>query len=100
MLTLAAMADYITKKTGKLDAVSIAACKTYLDTRYREVYDRFYWQDSQMTASASITAAGNTFAYPANMERVVTIRAGGDHFIDPINPTFLVESDPTIFERQ
>src|SRR5947207_3121219 len=99
MLTLAAMADYVTKKVGKLDTVSIAACKTYLDTRYREIYDRYYWADAQMSATASLTGGTNTFAYPANMERVVTIRCAGDHFLDPIDPTFLVESDPTMFER-
>src|SRR6266705_2684005 len=99
MLTLAQMATFITNKVGQFDATSVALCKTFLNNRYQTVWDTFFWQDSQMNATASLTAGNATFTYPAFMERIVSIRAGGDHFLDPVGADFLIQADPTIFER-
>src|SRR5436190_10342563 len=98
-LTLAQMATFITNKVGQFDSTSIALCKTFLDRRYRMIWDSFFWRDTELLGSASLTAGNATFAYPGGMERVVSIRAGGDHFLDPVNQDFLIQSDPTIFER-
>src|SRR5436305_4380364 len=99
MQTLSAMADLITKKVGQIDAYSIALCKTYLDARYKTIFDSYYWTDAQMTGTASLTAGNNTFTYPTAMERIVTIRSAGNKFLDPIASEFLIETDPTMFER-
>src|SRR5215468_7303855 len=99
MLTLAQMADFITKKVGQFDAYSLGLCKSYLDARYRMIWDGYYWRDSQVQAAASLNAGVATFAYPAGVERIVTIRVAGNKFLDPVDPTLLIEVDPTIFER-
>src|ERR1041384_2940823 len=61
------------------------------------IQDSFPWRDTEMTATASL-ASVNTTTLPANMERVTSIRANGDTFLDPINANLLLQTDPTIFE--
>src|ERR1041385_4780431 len=99
MLTLSQMADYITGKLGQFDDTSVALCKTFIAARYKMVYDAYFWRDSQMTGKATLSAGQDVFTYPDGMERIVTIRAGSDQFLDPVTESFLIESDPTIFDR-
>ena len=98
-LTLQEMTDLICDTVGQFDTVSQGLCKSYLAKNYKVVYDDFFWSDSAMTASATLLAGVATVQYPDGMERIKTIRCNGTHFLDPIDDTFLIESDPTMFER-
>jgi hypothetical protein len=98
-MNLAAMANFVCTKVGQFDATSVTLCKGFINSRYQMVYDAFYWRDSGMSASATLLAGVQTFPYPANMDRISTIRSGGDHFLDPVDPAFLIESYPEIFEE-
>lgn len=101
MMTLAQMATFICTKVTQFDANSLAICKTFIDARYRMVWDVMDWSDAQTTGSLSVVPANapTTFPYPSNVERIISIRAGKDHFLDPVTQDFLYQSDPTIFER-
>jgi len=98
-LTLGEMTTFICNKVGQFDTVSQTRCKEYLRSRYIMIFDSFFWADSALIATANLAADVATFPYPDGMERVKTIRCNGTYFLDPIDTTFLIESDPTIFER-
>ena len=90
---------HICSKVGMTDPTSRTLCAGYVQRRYQMLYDRYPWRDSLTTVAAASVANQTSIALPAGIDRVVSIRYGGDHFIDPIDDNFLVQADPTIFER-
>src|SRR5436190_5421204 len=99
-MSLSEMASFITRKVGQFDPASVSLCKGFLDNRYRMVWDAFFWADSQLVAPSSLGAGNSSCDYPTDMDRITSIRAGGDHFLDPVSQSFLIESYPKIFEQQ
>lgn len=97
-LTLLQITNQVTGKLGQTDAASAALVKTFVQNRYKMIYDSFPWRDSEMTATASL-ASTNVTTLPAGMDRIIAIRSNGNTFLDPININLLLQTDPTIFER-
>lgn len=91
--------EFITNRLGQTDQTSLDLCASFVRARYRMIYDAELWRDSQRVTSATVLANTSTVAFPDDVERIISIRCAGDHFLDPIDSTYLVESDPTIFER-
>jgi hypothetical protein len=98
-MNLSEMAGFICREIGQLDPVSNQICRTCIQKEYENLWDRYDWLDSRMTVPVNVGASSNSIPYPDDMGRVITIRAGGDRFLEPISSTFLIETDPTIFER-
>jgi len=98
-LTLLQMSNFITGKVGQYDDVSARLCKDYIRARYKMVWDAYLWRDSQMIAQGHLDAQKSFLTFPDDMERVISIRAGADIFLDPVDDAFLLETDPTIFNR-
>lgn len=98
-MTLAQMASFITGKVGQYDDVSLRLCKNYINARYKMVWDDYFWRDSQITTTVTLPSGESFFDYPPDVDRIVTLRADPDIFLDPIDETFLIETDPTILER-
>ena len=90
---------YICSKVGETDPVSRSLCAGFIQRWYDTLYNRYPWRDSIKTVSATVTALSENIPLPAGLDRVISIRYGGDHFLDPIDDTFLVQADPTIFEQ-
>ena len=90
---------HICSKIGETDSTSRSLCAGYVQRRYQMLYDRYPWRDSLTTVAAASVASQTSVDLPAGIDRVVSIRYGGDHFLDPIDDNFLVQADPTIFER-
>lgn len=99
MLTLAQMSDLVINKIGQFDTNTVALSKKYLEARYRMIYDSYPWIDSTGMVSFTVAALTVKFDFPANLERIISIRSGGDHFLDPVDETFLIQADPKIFEQ-
>src|SRR5436189_1179178 len=97
-MTLAQMADFVTKKITQFDATSVAICKVFLAARYQMVYDSYFWADSQLSATVEQPENMPSFSRPVGMERIVTIKMRPDIFLDPVQETFLIESDPEVFD--
>lgn len=97
-MTLSEIATYITGKVGQIDATSVALCKTFIKRRYQLIWDSHPWRDAQITASTSVTAGTSSVAMPASMERVIAIQANL-RFLDPVDSTYLIQTDPGIFTR-
>jgi hypothetical protein len=97
MMSLQDLASFVCAKVGQYDSVAIALCRSYIQARYRMIWDEFFWRDTQMTATATLAAGGQTFAYPVGMERIVTLRGSGE-LLDPVDETFLLEVSPTMLD--
>jgi hypothetical protein len=101
MLTLAQMTQFVVAKVGQYDSVSQSLCRSYINARYKMVWDAYFWRDSQMTAAVALDDGSerSNFVYPDGMDRIVTIKLENDTFLDPVDETFLLETDPTILTR-
>lgn len=97
-MTVAEMASQICEKVGQLDASSVAICKTFIKRRANLLWNAFLWRDSQITATVNTTGGQSDISMPANMERVIAIRAASN-YLEPVDSAFMIESDPTAFER-
>jgi hypothetical protein len=92
---------------GLYDDVSVSLATSYVSKEYSILWDKYPWSDTLTNVQVSIPAGQGTVSYPAGIDRIVTVRAtnhtsssGADsRFIDPVTSTFLVETDPAIFER-
>lgn len=90
----------ICSKLNQVDATSVALCRTFVNARYRWIYDSFAWRDSQtvVTVAAAASFSNNYLAFPATIDRVISVLYGTT-FLEPTDSTFLSQTDPTIFER-
>lgn len=97
-MTVAEMATHICDKVGQTDATSVAICKTFIKRRADLLWNAFLWRDSQITAIVNTTGGQSDISMPANMERVIAIRAASN-YLESVDSAFMIESDPTAFER-
>jgi hypothetical protein len=123
-MTLDAMADLVTTELGVYDATSVALAKSFLSKNYIQIWDKYPWGDANGYGSSQVNAGTREVDYPDGMDRIITLRAstGSDglpppetpdapddplapaptpldsRFLDPVDSTFLIESEPTIFE--
>jgi len=58
--TLAQLATFITTKLSSTEAADIAACKDYLNARYRMIYDSFLWTESMGVAESAVAASATS----------------------------------------
>lgn len=98
-MTLDEIAQFCCRKVGQSDANSVSICYGFVQARLRMIYDAFPWLDSQTTGTATVLAAQSTVALPAGIDRVLSVRAGGDHFLEPVDSNVLMQTNPTIFEQ-
>lgn len=99
MMTLAQMSNFICSKVGQFDSVAIALCKDYLAARYRMVWDDYFWKDSQAVVSVSVAIDEDSFPYPIELERIVSIGiSGSGELLDPVDDSFLLEAAPEVFQ--
>lgn len=99
-MTLADMATYVTAKLGQTDATSVSMCKDFIRRRYDMVWNAFPWKDSQIFTSTTISNSTASIQLPTGTERIISIRAGGNTFLEPIDSVTLLQLDPQIIERE
>lgn len=97
-MDLGGYSTLVCKKVGTTDADSQATCKSFVQNRYQWIYYRSDWRDGRRRDTVAATAGTDSVALPSGVDRVLSIRYG-DHFLDPVDDTFFVETDPGIFER-
>ena len=120
------MAQIICTELGVYDEMSLGMCATFLSLEYVNLWNKYPWGDAQGYATTQVDAGTVEVAYPDGMDHIITLRAsnGGlgtppdapdapddptaiepgpgwdSRFLDPVDSTFLIESDPTIFEER
>lgn len=101
-MTLAEIADFVCSKVGQLDATSQGLCRDYANRRYEMIYDTENWQDTLAFGVGSTTVDSEYLAIPDTLERVLSIRYDSGNkrlWLEKVDVPFLLETDPTIFER-
>jgi hypothetical protein len=68
-MDLAALADHVTSKTGKLDPESLECAKNYLRARHELCYDAHLWKDTVLPFEAPVTAAQKYVVLPYECAR-------------------------------
>ncbi len=96
---LAYIRNFVCAKVGQTDQTSKDICDDFVNARYRMIFDSFPWLDSQITVNVALDSGENVKAMPEGMERIISIRSNEDTFLDPVSPSQLIQTDPTIFER-
>ena len=81
-MDLQGLSSIVCTKIGQTDAASVAACQNYIRQRYALIYDRAFWRDARMQASDNTVVGQNYINLPAGMDRVESIRYGGNRFPD------------------
>ena len=105
-MTLDDYTNFICSKIGQSDDPSRQACASYVQARYRMIWDSLLWRDARCLVN--VTATGATLALPAAVERVVSIRLmtvngspclGYPGFLEPVDDASLLESVPGVLGR-
>lgn len=127
MIPLSEMAQIITMELGLYDDLSITLAKVFLSKNYIQIWDKYPWGDANGYGTAQTPAGIAIINYPAGMDRIITVRASigstqeppvppdlpiteepdaptaipmDSVFLDPVDSTFLIESDPWIYEER
>lgn len=99
-MNLGDMAQNICSKLGLFDATSLIRCKEYIKNRYQMIYDAELWSDTlTLVSNSSLQAGINVIDFPANIDRIVSIRSAGNRLIQPVNSAYVMEMNPLTFEN-
>lgn len=101
-MTLAELADYVTAKVGQTDTQSVQICKTFLNARYRMIWDTALWKDTQIMVTVDVDPVDTTQVFmPREMERVMKIRNTVSSTTLLFGGTIgtLMDYDPTLFDQ-
>lgn len=99
-MTLLDFSNFITARLNQTDATSVTLCKQFIQRRYDMIFGQRNWRDAMKNVAASLTDTATGYLdMPATIDRVVAIRAGGDHILTPIDSPMIMQIDPTAFER-
>jgi hypothetical protein len=120
------MATFICTEMGLYDDTSLLLAKLCLSKRYVSIWEKYPWGDANGYGTASALQGVAIINYPAGMDRIITVRASNgatplppgvpdspdtedpdrpvppptdSRFLDPVDSTFLIESDPGIYEE-
>ena len=98
-MNLGEIIDVACKLVGKTDDASKQLARTFAQRRYQSIYDSFAWRDAETMSTAFLPQGNNECLLPDGMDRVITIRASDNTFLDPVNLSLLIQTDPSVFER-
>src|SRR5262245_47680774 len=126
-MTLLEMATLITTELGLYDDTSMTLTKDFLSKAYITLWDKYSWNATQLIGTATAPAGTNRVPFPDGIGIAIVVRATdistgtpGDppdpdtpdvpltpdeqyrsdsRFLDPVTSMFLVQTDPSIFER-
>jgi hypothetical protein len=97
-MNLGEMAQHVCTKVGQTDDESVAACKGYLDRRYRMIWDGALWRDTLTLFSFTTTAGSPWLLMPRGIERVLKLRLGSDATLPPFDAGAVFDYQPALFE--
>src|SRR5437879_4782053 len=98
-MTLNQYVNLVTAKVHQTDSNSVARCTEFIQARHQMIYDYANWKDALDLLSGLNADTTGVMTYPANIDRILAIRAGGDHLILPSDSAVAMSVDPTVFER-
>lgn len=97
-MTLLEISDHVCDIAGVFDTAKKATCKRFVIRRNQMAYDAHPWNEAQIVESVTAIAEAQSVTLPATVDMVISVRAG-TRSLEPVNSTFLAQTDPLIFER-
>lgn len=97
-MTLAEIASYVTGKMEQTDDESVAACKLFVQSRYRMIWDSQPWKDTLSLVTLG-PGYGNWLVFPPNISRVLKIRLDPSSTLSPIQPVSVFDFNNTLWEN-
>jgi hypothetical protein len=73
-MTLTELADFVCNKIGRTDSDAVADCKSFLNARYKMLWDSALWTDTQSVVTVTTTASVPFALMPIGVERVLEVR--------------------------
>ncbi len=74
-MTFDELANFVCGKVNQVDSTSTAICKTFINARYRMIYDTENWKDSIATLASAATIGEPLIDFPGTfLERLITIQ--------------------------
>lgn len=110
-MTLADLATFICTKVNQTEAEDIAACKSFLQQRFKMLWKDQLWKDSLVMYTQTIDptapyAIGNTYLptkgillAPPIIERIIAVRSDSRH-LNVQRPEFYFRVDLDVFAKQ
>lgn len=89
----------VCNKVHQTDSNSVSRCIEFVQARYQMIYDYANWKDALDLLTGLNADTTGIMTYPANIDRIVAIRASGTHMILPTDSALAMSVDPTVFER-
>lgn len=90
--------DAVCARVGTWTPDNVLLVRHFIKRRYRMIWDSHLWKESVTTAAVNAVSAQNYIAMPAGLERVISITVEGK-LLDPVDASYLMQVDPSIFSR-
>ncbi len=103
-MNLLQLANFVCAKVRHTDALSVAACKTFLNRRYQMIYDSEVWRDSLFLSTPILVPATSPqdamgiYILPLMVDRVVAVRTTSGQ-LQPANLEEYFRIDTDIYEQ-
>jgi hypothetical protein len=91
------MATYVTDKFGVTTAAMVTRAKGFYDVRYRMIWDRYYWKQTKVSESSTVSASTQDVTLTAAIDRVVAVRWNNRRLL-PVNQEQVFQLDPEAFD--
>lgn len=98
-MTRDSIASFVTNKLGITDSTSVTRCNESIQQRFQMIYDMELWKDTLRLVTGLTVDTTGVFSFPASIDRIISVRSTGDTLMSQADAPFLMQFDPTIFER-
>jgi hypothetical protein len=90
--------DAVCARVGTWTPDNVLLVRNFIKRRYRMIWDTHLWRESVTTAAVNAVSGQNYIVMPTGLERAISITVEGK-FLDPIDASYLMQVDPSIFSR-
>jgi hypothetical protein len=95
--TKSQLVTYVTDKFRVTTDAVVTRAKGFYDVRYRMIWDRFYWKQSKVSESQSVTAGTQDVTLTSAIDRVVAVRWDGNQIL-PVNQEQVFQINATSWD--
>lgn len=91
------MVTYVTDKFGITSSATVTRAKGFYDVRYRMIWDRYYWKQTKVSETSTLSANDQDITLTAAIDRVVAVRWNKRRLL-PVNQEQVFQIDPEAFD--
>jgi hypothetical protein len=91
------LVTYVTDKFRVTTDAVVDRAKGFYDVRYRMIWDRFYWKQSKVSESVSVTAGTQDITFTSAIDRIIGARWDGMQIL-PVNQEQVFQINATAWD--